>query len=418
MFSLNKIPIKTDLNGLPSEVFYNKLKNVKNGVDHPNYCKNIRNDLPEREEILKVCANLISNIKHIESETSKEPSFIQKHCYDLNYWLFEEVSKAFNDHEKNTNVYLAIEELHKSWKEAIQNDSQNTNNKCMPERKLFKTKLLKPMKDVLDYIENFSTFKQESVKNKEKPNKYCPLILKIVPLFFMFQQLCSEMKIDICKKYVENYDNYNPSELLAKLSCVEGKTYEVQFDENLVREMINTYQSDLGNFFTKLGLPNLGLSNLDLPSLDLSGSVMSRFGSHDFSFPGVDFQNFGLSGLNFPVNLQSMFMNNIVDLVQKGFDGSGIKALFNKIPYLSEIYNYDIIHKYVVPALYGLGGLLFFFILYKCRRCLPCCCIFRRRKKRRNRLTDFDTSGLMSAPLGFPAPMMPINPYGLRYQPM
>ncbi|KMZ81796.1 hypothetical protein PVIIG_04295 [Plasmodium vivax India VII] len=375
--------LETDLNGLPSEVFYNKLKNVKNGVDHPNYCKNIRNDLPEREEILKVCANLISNIKHIESETSKEPSFIQKHCYDLNYWLFEEVSKKFKDSEKNKNVYLAIEELHKSWEKAIQNDSQNTNNKCMPERKLFKTKLLKPMKDVLDYIENFSTFKQESVKNKEKPNKYCPFILKIVPLFFMFQQLCSEMKIDICKKYVENYDNYNPSELLAKLSCVEGKTYEVQFDENLVREMINTYQSDLGNFFTKLGLPNLGLSNLDLP-----------------------------------INLQSMFMNNIVDLVQKGFDGSGIKALFNKIPYLSDIYNYDIIHKYVVPALYGLGGLLFFFILYKCRRCLPCCCIFRRRKKRRNRLTDFDTSGLMSAPLGFPAPMMPINPYGLRYQPM
>ncbi|KNA00978.1 hypothetical protein PVNG_03085 [Plasmodium vivax North Korean] len=369
-----------DLSGLPSKVYDTEFNNNKK--DNTNYCEEISKNLTQHEEIHKIYNRLIGNLFYLKDKGNTDNLF-QKHCYDLNYWLFEEVSKKFKDSEKNKNVYLAIEELHKSWEKAIQNDSQNTNNKCMPERKLFKTKLLKPMKDVLDYIENFSTFKQESVKNKEKPNKYCPLILKIVPLFFMFQQLCSEMKIDICKKYVENYDNYNPSELLAKLSCVEGKTYEVQFDENLVREMINTYQSDLGNFFTKLGLPNLGLSNLDLP-----------------------------------INLQSMFMNNIVDLVQKGFDGSGIKALFNKISFLSDIYNYDIIHKYVVPALYGLGGLLFFFILYKCRRCLPCCCIFRRRKKRRNRLTDFDTSGLMSAPLGFPAPMMPINPYGLRYQPM
>ncbi|KMZ87950.1 hypothetical protein PVBG_05398 [Plasmodium vivax Brazil I] len=368
--------LETDLNGLPSEVFYNKLKNVKNGVDHPNYCKNIRNDLPEREEILKVCANLISNIKHIESETSKEPSFIQKHCYDLNYWLFEEVSKAFNDHEKNTNVYLAIEELHKSWKEANQNHGlQNTNNKCMPEVELFKRKLHKPMKDFLDYIENVSTLQQKFYENNEEHNKYCSYILKNVPLYFMSQQLCSKMDIDICKKYIGNYDNYNPSELLTKLSCKVGDIYKAQLDESLVREMISTDHSDLemistdhsdlGKFFRNFDFKNLDLTNLGLTNLNLAGSGLSRFGSNDFSFQDFNFPDVGLSSLNFPGNLESVFTNNKVNLVQKGVDGSGIKDLFNKISFLSDIYNYDIIHKYVVPALYGLGGLLFFFILYK-----------------------------------------------------
>ncbi|CAG9480068.1 unnamed protein product [Plasmodium vivax] len=408
----------TDLSSLPSNVFYNKLKNGKNGVHHSDYCKIISNDLTQHEDIRKICTELIGNLIYLKNEGNDDNLF-QKHCYDLNCWLFEEVFEVFKDSEQNKNASLAIKKLHESWNEAIQKDElRNTNNKCMPEPKLLEKKLLKPIKDVLDYIENFSTLQHKFNNNNVENNKYCSYILEIVPLYLMFQQLCSKINIDICKKYVKNYNKYNPSELLTKLSCDVGDIYKAPLDESLVREMISTDHSDLGKFFRNFDFKNLDLTNLGLTNLNLAGSGLSRFGSNDFSFQDFNFPDVDLSSLNFPGNFESVFTNNIVNLIQKGVDGSGIKDLFNKISFLSDIYNYDIIHKYVVPALYGLGGLLFFFILYKCRRCLPCCCIFRRRKKRRNRLTDFDTSGLMSAPLGFPAPMMPINPYGLRYQPM
>ncbi|VUZ94239.1 PIR protein [Plasmodium vivax] len=409
-----------DLSGLPSKVYDTEFNNNKK--DNTNYCEEISKNLTQHEEIHKICNRLIGNLFYLKDKGNTDNLF-QKHCYDLNYWLFEEVSKKFKDSEQNKNASLAIKKLHESWNEAIQKDElRNTNNKCMPEPKLLEKKLLKPIKDVLDYIENFSTLQHKFNNNNVENNKYCSYILEIVPLYLMFQQLCSKINIDICKKYVKNYNKYNPSELLTKLSCDVGDIYKAPLDGSLVRKMINIDQSDFGKFFrnldlTKLDFKNLDLANLGLTNLNLAGSGLSRFGSNDFSFQDFNFPDVGLSSLNFPGNFESVFTNNIVDLLQKGVDGSGIKNLFNKISFLSDIYNYDIIHKYVVPALYGLGGLLFFFILYKCRRCLPCCCIFRRRKKRRNRLTDFDTSGLMSAPLGFPSPMMPTNPYGLRYQP-
>ncbi|KMZ87237.1 hypothetical protein PVBG_04022 [Plasmodium vivax Brazil I] len=235
----------------------------------------------------------------------------------------------------------------------------------MPESKIFKTGLFEHYKQLLDYFENYKKFEEEINKPSEGPHKYCLYILKIVSLYFTIKELCSKINIDICKKYVQNYNDYNPSKILAKLSCVIGDTYEVQLDESLVREMISTDHSDLGKFFRNFDFKNLDLTNLGLTNLNLAGSGLSRFGSNDFSFQDFNFPDVGLSSLNFPGNLESVFTNNKVNLVQKGVDGSGIKDLFNKIPYLSDIYNYDIIHKYVMPALYGLGSLIFFFFLYR-----------------------------------------------------
>ncbi|CAI7719033.1 PIR protein [Plasmodium vivax] len=399
----------TDLiSDLPSYQFYNKLNNNISGNGYSIQCNSISKDPSEQEILNTICTQLSKNIHDLENEDTQDHSFFDKHCYDLNYWLYDQVTNKLVKNKNTNNIYSVFEKIQNIWKNIERQEKPGDNKKkCVPESKLFKTGLFEYFKQLLDYIENYQTIEQGISQPSEQRHKYCAYILKIAPFYFMLQQLYSVIKIDICEKYIKNNNKYNPSKLLDKFSCEVGNTYKGQLEGNLLREMINTDHSDLGKFFRNSDLTKLDFKNLGLTNLNLSGSGSSHFG-----LPG-----FGLSGFGYPGNLQSMLMNNIVDLVQKGVDVSSIKDLFNNIPYLSDIYNYDIIHKYVVPALYGLGGLLFFFILYKCRGCLPCCCIFRRRKKRRKRLSDFDTNGLISAPLGFPSPMMPINPYGLRYQP-
>ncbi|CAI7718272.1 Plasmodium vivax Vir protein, putative [Plasmodium vivax] len=378
------------LGELPSKVFYNSLNNSKKDNTYSIDCANVGKDTSEKEKINDICSKLGQNINYLENNHNRNPLFFDKHCYDLNYWLYHKVNEEFGKGDTKKNINLFFEEIQNQWNNIDRNGKPDNSGKiCKPELQIFKTGLFKSIKELLDYFENFDTFKNEIGTSNQKPNKYCDTIKKCVPLYFTFQQLCKLIKNDICNKYIHKDDRYNPKELLSNLSCVEGGTYEVKLDERLVAEMIKTYQSGFGD-------------------------LLSGFGNF---LPGVGSLIPGLGHL-FTGSLPGMFMNSIYDLVQKGFDGSGITTLYNKITSYTDIFYSENFQKYGLPSLFGLGCLIILFIFYKCCGCLPCCCISKRRKKKRKRLSDLDTSGLMSAPLGFPAPMMPMNPYGLRYQPM
>ncbi|KMZ88933.1 hypothetical protein PVBG_06305 [Plasmodium vivax Brazil I] len=192
------------------------------------------------------------------------------------------------------------------------------------------------MKKLLDYFENFENIKKELETPNDEHKKYCDYILKSVPLYFTFQQLCNLIKNDICIKYLEIDDRYNPKELLSKLACVEGGTYKVELDHGLITEMIKTYSSGIGNM-----LP--GFSNF-LPGL---GSML----------PGL--------GNLFTGNLQGMFMNSIYDLMQQGFKNSGLETLYNKIKSYTNIFYSEDFQTYGIPSLFALGCLIFLFIIYK-----------------------------------------------------
>ncbi|KMZ95234.1 hypothetical protein PVMG_06241 [Plasmodium vivax Mauritania I] len=364
------------LKELPSEVFYKALNDNGNDNGDGNKCsmacESIETGL-EQEKIKQICTKLEKNIYYVKNYHNNGLSFFDKHCYDLNYWLYDKVNEEFGKGDTKKNINLFFEEIQNQWNNIDRNGKPDNSGKiCKPELQIFKTGLFKSIKELLDYFENFDTFKNEIGTSNQKPNKYCDTIKKCVPLYFTFQQLCKLIKNDICNKYIHKDDRYNPKELLSNLSCVEGGTYEVKLDERLVAEMIKTYQSGVGSLIPGLGHLFTG------------------------SLPG-------------------MFMNSIYDLVQKGFDGSGITTLYNKITSYTDIFYSENFQKYGLPSLFGLGCLIILFIFYKVKSKYI---LKYRRKKKRKRLSDLDTSGLMSAPLGFPAPMMPMNPYGLRYQPM
>ncbi|SCO65518.1 VIR protein [Plasmodium vivax] len=374
---------KSVLDELPSEAFYKVLSGNRHNNTYSIDCKNITTDSPKQEKINEICNKLGKNIYYLENDHKHRLLFFDKHCYDLNYWLYEEVTNTLDEGEQKKNINFFFEEIQKQWNKINRNGKPDNNGKkCEPEFQLFNTGLYKPIKELLDYFENFERFKTEMGKSNTQPNDYCENIKKCIPLYFTFKRLCQIINNDICKKYLKENDKYNPEELLSNLSCIQGGEYDVNLDMNLITEMIKTYSSGIGNM-----LP--GFSNF-LPGL---GSL-------------------------FTGNLQGMFMNSIYDLMQQRFKNSGLETLYNKIKSYTNIFYSEDFQTYGIPSLFALGCLIFLFIIYKCCGCLPCCCISKRRKKRRKRLSDLDTSELMSAPLGFPSPMLPMNPYGLRYQPM
>ncbi|KNA01787.1 hypothetical protein PVNG_05576 [Plasmodium vivax North Korean] len=321
------------LKELPSEVFYKALNDNGNDNGDGNKCsmacESIETGL-EQEKIKQICTKLEKNIYYVKNYHDKGLSFFDKHCYDLNYWLYTEVTEQLGKGETKNNIYPFFEKIQKQWEKIDRSGNSNDSDKiCMPESQLFKTGLFKHMKKLLDYFENFENIKKELETPNDEHKKYCDYILKSVPLYFTFQQLCNLIKNDICIKYLEIDDRYNPKELLSKLACVEGGTYNVQPDQGLVTEMIKTYSSGIGNM-----LP--GFSNF-LPGL---GSL-------------------------FTGNLQGMFMNSIYDLMQQGFKNSGLETLYNKIKSYTNIFYSEDFQKYGIPSLFALGCLIFLFIIYK-----------------------------------------------------
>ncbi|SCO71767.1 VIR protein [Plasmodium vivax] len=361
------------LKQLPSYEFYKKLNETKVN-DISEYCKEISKNLPQKDNIQKICTLLITNLFLLRDKHYEDTSFFNKHCYDLNYWLYEQLSALLNGNTQNTEPYSVIEEIHGSWKKVVQNEIlDNTDNRCMPEQKFYEKKLIKLLKDLFDYAENYKTIENEITKSSEEAKKYCSYILGKVPLYFMSKELCSSGESDRCTTYIGNYEEYNPSALLSQLSCLGGEIGNIPLDKDLINEVLKLQQS----------IPNLMIPDLSQQT-----------------------------------NLQGAFMKSLEGLMKNGFASIGIESLFNAFPSLSAILNSDVFKQYVMPSLYGTGSLILFFILYKCKSSFFGFNMFHGRSRRSKLLRNMDPTELMGGALGLPSPMMPINPYGLRYQPM
>ncbi|CAG9471741.1 unnamed protein product [Plasmodium vivax] len=364
---------ETGLKHLPSYKFYDELNNKKfNGISV--YCNKISTNLPQKDNIQKICTLLITNLFHLRDKHYNDTSLFNKHCYYLNYWLYEKLSALLDGNTKNTKLYSVIEEIHESWKEVVQKEIlDNVDIGCMPESELFKKKLINHMKEFFEYTENYKTIADEIAKSNENQKIYCPYILGKVPLYFMFKELCPEKINKYCTKYIPYYEKYDPSALLSNLSCLGEEIGNIRLDKNLMTEVLKLQHS----------FPNLMIP--DLSQL---------------------------------TDLQGAFMQSLEGLMKNGFASIGIESLFNIFPSLSGILNSDVFKQYVMPSLYGTGSLILFFILYKCKSSFFGFNMFHGRSRRSKLLRNMDPTELMGGALGLPFPMMPINPYGLRYQPM
>ncbi|VVA00230.1 PIR protein [Plasmodium vivax] len=365
---------ETGLKDLPSYKFYDELN--KKEVDYiSGYCENISTNLPQKDKIQKICTLLIINLYHLRDKHYNDTSLFNKHCYDLNYWLYDQLFQLHDQSNKNTTIKSTFKEFSKVWRSFIEDELLDSTNSsiCMPEPEFYERNIIKHMKEFLDYTENYKTIADEIDKSNENAKKYCSYILGKVPLYFMFKELCPEKINKYCTKYIPYYEKYDPSALLSNLSCLGEEIGNIRLDKNLMTEVLKLQHS----------FPNLMIP--DLSQL---------------------------------TDLQGAFMQSLEGLMKNGFASIGIESLFNIFPSLSGILNSDVFKQYVMPSLYGTGSLILFFILYKCKSSFLGFNMFHGRSRRSKLLRNMDPTELMGGALGLPFPMMPINPYGLRYQPM
>ncbi|KMZ84792.1 variable surface protein Vir14 [Plasmodium vivax Brazil I] len=313
---------ENDLKHLPSYEFYdgfNKKNDLCNSVDH---CKKISEHFHNNERIREICNMLIANIFYFRDKHTDNTPFFHKHCYDLNYWLYDQLSTFRDQNNKNITINSTFTEFSKVWRSFIEKELLDGTNSsiCMPEPKFYEKKLIKHLKDLFDYAENYKRIENEITKSSEKPKIYCSYILGKVHLYFMGKKLCSSGESDRCTTYIGNYKQYDPSTLLSQLSCLGGEIGNIPIDKDLITEVLK-FQESIPNFV----IP-------DLSKL---------------------------------TDLQGEFMKSLEGLMKNGFASIGIESLFNVFPSLSDILNSDVFKQYIMPSLYGTGSLILFFILYK-----------------------------------------------------
>ncbi|GAB69922.1 CYIR protein [Plasmodium cynomolgi strain B] len=168
---------KSDLDELPSNTFFKLLNDNENGnIDGKKYsidCERIGIGYSEQPKIKKICTKLEKNIHYLENDHNKNysenvlkdySSIFDKHCFDLNYWLYDELSN--NLHEK----------IQKQWNNINRNDPSNNSRKiCKPQSELFKTGLFKHTKNcliTLKIMEHLKRNGNREDKSKEDKNKY------------------------------------------------------------------------------------------------------------------------------------------------------------------------------------------------------------------------------------------------------
>ncbi|EDL42854.1 variable surface protein Vir4-related [Plasmodium vivax] len=266
---------ESNLKHLPSDKFYVELNNKK-VVDISNSCKNFSTLLPQNEKIQTICTQLITNIFYFRDVHSKNGSFLDKHCYDLNYWLHDQLSMFLGRKANNANIYALFTEFKKVWESLINQELfDNTDYICMPKPELFKIPLVKYMKYFLDYLENYETIKNEITTSGEKPNNYCPYISESVQLYHAFKALCSTVLNKYCNKYVKDYTEYNPRTLLHMLSCEGGETSNILHNKGFMPEKLNFQRFNPNSMIP-------GLSHIpDLPNVlmqSLSGLMENGIG--------------------------------------------------------------------------------------------------------------------------------------------
>ncbi|KMZ92006.1 variable surface protein Vir4 [Plasmodium vivax Mauritania I] len=286
---------ESDLKHLPSYKFYDGFKEKNNMPESSKYCEELKKNYPANQKIHKICNLLITNVFYFRDEHSKNGDFLDKHCYDLNYWLHEQLSIVLGGKAHNAKIYSLFKEFQEAWESLIKDELfDNTDYICMPIPELFKIPLIKYMKYFFDYLENYETIKKEITMSGEKPNNYCPYISERVQVYHAFKALCSSVLDNYCKKYVEDYKNCDPKTLLSMPSCKGGATGNILRNNGLMTQNLNLQRS---------------IPNSMIP------------------------------GLAYIPDLQNVFMQSLPGLMEGGIGSLGLESLLNKFPALSNMIN-------------------------------------------------------------------------------
>ncbi|GAW79036.1 variable surface protein [Plasmodium gonderi] len=212
-------PPRIDFEHLPSYKFYESLKEEVNEDIISEYYSEFEDSIEKYNWVNDLLKKLIRNLSLVHSEEDKTGEFDKKHCFDLNYWLYEQVFSKLKENGKLGDVKSLISKFQDVWKKAVDKDFKEKKFACYPDEKLYSNmSYLQELKDLFDFFEDFKSLRKEILDDTFSAcTKYCEYLRQRIPVYYTWRDSCL-VKDYACKRYIDDYMKYRPSSLTFYLS--------------------------------------------------------------------------------------------------------------------------------------------------------------------------------------------------------
>ncbi|SBT55442.1 PIR Superfamily Protein [Plasmodium ovale wallikeri] len=169
--------------------------------------------------IKNLCCKLHKNIKIVNKEENVTNYLGEKHCFDLNYWLYNEVYKNLKSDEQHKDFYYIVDYLMEIWKRIRKEDYADWEYLCNPNKTLCDMEFLKEVKTLFDSVENYFVIRGEALKSLANTcSKYFDYISYNAELYYRWKTICTNDENNICTKYIDNFYSYDPERIIRKHS--------------------------------------------------------------------------------------------------------------------------------------------------------------------------------------------------------
>ncbi|CAG9476505.1 unnamed protein product [Plasmodium vivax] len=214
-------------NDVPSYLFYEDLKKDASGNEYSDYYNDINNLTGKHSWIDDLFKKLSRNISMIHNKHNVKDEFGKKHCFDLNYWLYDQVYNNLQSSKNVGELRTIVPKVQEVWKNIVDNTFKNNDYKCYPDQKLFSNmNFLQEIKDLFDFFEDFDIMKKEIIAETLKSCfKYREYLRQRIPIYYTWRDSC---RVDgsTCKRYIDNYMKYRPSGIILSLGWTIYFTYK------------------------------------------------------------------------------------------------------------------------------------------------------------------------------------------------
>ncbi|CAG9480895.1 unnamed protein product [Plasmodium vivax] len=218
MLRRGPVHINTDLSDLPAWVANEKLKENATTYKYSSYYNEVY-DIEKKYKLNSdLFKNLSKNIWWVHQEDAATDEFVKKRCYDLNYWLCDEVYNKLKAYGLEGDLENVIRRIHSVWTKIVEKEIPYKDYKCYPDDKLiFNMSYLKDIKDLFDFFEDFASTKRDIIANTEEAClKYREYLRPKIPIYYTWRDSCKEEGF-ICKRYIDDYEKYRPAGILFQL---------------------------------------------------------------------------------------------------------------------------------------------------------------------------------------------------------
>ncbi|SBT83877.1 PIR protein, partial [Plasmodium ovale] len=200
---------KTDLESLPSNLFYHRLNRGWGNCENLDIWSSIKSDLVDIHGIQNDLEYIMKSLCYV-TKLKDGDTYYSESCYYLYYWLGNILFQKLHDQTLFSDVIGII---------YSRLPSSNLNNKCNFNYSNITRNDFNKRKMVYDYSQNFPTIKSAlSDYNQSCYKEYHNYINDTVAMYNELNKHCNGKDEDYCNEFKKIFLDYSNSEL-ASLKC-------------------------------------------------------------------------------------------------------------------------------------------------------------------------------------------------------